>query len=225
MGGPDSHNGEAVALRTDALRNRERILQAARVLFAERGPDVPMAAIARRAEVGMATLYRRFPTKEELVAEVFADQFSSCQSLVDEALADPDPWRGFCLVVRQVCAMQALDRGFSAAFLTEFPEAVDVVTARERALAGFTRLVRRAQRAGALRRDFAPTDLALVLLANGGIVADTPEATLAASRRLVGYLLESFRADRSVAPGPLPPPVPLDLTSVFRLGRRTVDPA
>jgi AcrR family transcriptional regulator len=108
-------------LRADARQNRDRIVEVARALFAERGLDVPMAAIARRAGVGVATLYRRFPTKESLVAEVFADQFAACVSVVDEALADPDPWRGFCTLVEKVCAMQAVDRGFSAAVVASLP--------------------------------------------------------------------------------------------------------
>jgi AcrR family transcriptional regulator len=82
-------------LRTDARHNRDRILAAARVAFETRGIDVPMAAIARRAGVGVATLYRRFPTRDALVTEVFEEQFRACAGLVDDALADDDPWRGF----------------------------------------------------------------------------------------------------------------------------------
>ncbi|TDV40656.1 TetR/AcrR family transcriptional regulator [Actinophytocola oryzae] len=80
-------------MRVDALRNRDRIHEVARTLFAERGTEVPMAAVARHA--GVVTLYRRFPTKEALVTEVFTDQFATCVSVVDDALADRDPWRGF----------------------------------------------------------------------------------------------------------------------------------
>ncbi|MDQ3787939.1 MAG: TetR/AcrR family transcriptional regulator, partial [Actinomycetota bacterium] len=102
-------------LRADARLNRDRILDAARQAFAARGLDVPMAAIARRAGVGVATLYRRFPTREALITAVFGDQLTHCLSVVDDALADPDPWRGFCSAIERVCAMQVADRGFSAA--------------------------------------------------------------------------------------------------------------
>lgn len=81
-------------LRSDAQDNRDRILAVAREAFAAEGLDVPMRALARRAGVGPATLYRRFPTKEALVVEVFAEQMAACTAAVDAGLADPDPWRG-----------------------------------------------------------------------------------------------------------------------------------
>jgi AcrR family transcriptional regulator len=194
-------------LRRDARLNRERIVEVAHELFARRGLDVPMAAVARHAGVGMATLYRRFPTKEALVGEVFSHQFATCLSVVDDALDDPDPWRGFVTVVEKVGEMQACDRGFSAAVATAFPGATDIAEERERALARLVELVDRAKAAGKLRADFALSDLELVLMANDGVTADAPAATRVASRRLVAYLLNSFRAEH--AGEALPPPAPL----------------
>ncbi|MEU7481748.1 helix-turn-helix domain-containing protein [Lentzea sp. NPDC042327] len=199
-------------LRTDAAANRTRILDTAREVFAAEGLAVPMSEIARRAGLGVATLYRRFPTKEDLVAEAFSEQMHECVGLLDTALADPDPWRAFCRVITQVCAMQARDQGFSKAFITAFPHAVEFRTLREQAERGFAELVRRAQAAGALRRDFDPADLALVLQANGGIRASTPEATADASHRLVAYLLQAFRAEGA---GPLPRPVTISLDAAL----------
>lgn len=199
-------------LRTDAQENRNRIVSAARDLFAHRGLDVPMSAIARRAGVAVATLYRRFPTKKSLVTEVFADQFAQCASIVDDALADPDPWRGFSTGVQRMCAMHALDRGFSAAFIAAFPDAVDVERERDRAIPGIAELIRRAQQSGRPRQDFVPEDITMLLMASGGIVAATPEAALAVSNRLVAYMLTAFRAENA---GPLPPPAPLDLSDLL----------
>ncbi|MGW5861572.1 TetR/AcrR family transcriptional regulator [Streptomyces sp. NPDC055239] len=204
----------AAGLRADALHNRERVLEAARELFATRGLDVPIAAIARRAGVGVATLYRRFPTRDSLVTEVFADQFAACVAVVDHALADPDPWRGFRTAIEKVCAMHVVDRGFTAAFLTAFPDAIDYEGERARAERGFAQLVRRAKDTGRLRADFDPADLALLLMANCGIAMGSAEAAAAASRRFVAYLLDSFRADRTAPPEPLPAPVPLELRHV-----------
>lgn len=199
-------------LRSDAAENRTRILDVARDLFAAHGLDVQMATVARRAGVGVATLYRRFPTKESLVSEVFADQFAACVGTVDEALADPDPWHGLCAAIEKICTMQAVDRGFSAAFLAAFPDTFDVEHERARAARGVAELVNRAKESGQLRADFVPDDLTLVLMANNGIVAATPQDALAASRRLVAYLLNSFRAGQT---GQLPPPAPLDLRDVL----------
>ncbi|MFB9678916.1 TetR/AcrR family transcriptional regulator [Streptosporangium vulgare] len=202
---------DTAGLRVDALHNRNRILEAAREAFATLGPGVPMAAIARRAGVGVATLYRRFPTRESLITEVFADQMEACVSVVDDALADPDPWHGFRTVIEKVCAMQATDRGFTAAFLTAFPDAVDYERERVRAERGFAELTRRAKATGRLRADFEQADLALLLMANGGIVAGSTEDALTASRRLVAYLLQSFQADHLDRDVPLPPAPPFGL--------------
>ncbi|MFJ6727093.1 TetR/AcrR family transcriptional regulator [Streptomyces sp. NPDC091281] len=192
------------ALRADARRNRERILTAARAVFAEQGIDAPMAAVARRAGVGVATLYRRFPTRDELVRAAFAEQMATCGRVLVDAVADPDPWHGFTRLVETACALQRAERGFPAAFVAAFPGTAEVhASARDRAERDFHALVRRAQAAGALRPDFHPSDLALALLANAALVAAVPDDP-ATSRRLVGYLLDAFRA--APARGPLPPP-------------------
>ncbi|MCR3746297.1 transcriptional regulator, TetR family [Lentzea californiensis] len=196
-------------MRADARENRARVLAVARDLFAERGLEVPMAAIARRAGVGVATLYRRFPTKESLVVEAFSEQFAVCQGVMDDALQDPDPWLGLRMVIEKVCLLQACDRGFTAAFMASFPDLHSEV--RDRTWLGFVALVQRAKDSGHLRADFSPHDLTLVLVANGGLSSLPAEVAVAASQRLVAYLLESFRAGTDA----LPPPVPLSLDLVL----------
>ncbi|MEU6992780.1 helix-turn-helix domain-containing protein [Streptomyces sp. NPDC046465] len=199
------------SLRSDARDNRERLLAVARTTFAERGLDVAMREIARRAEVGPATLYRHFPTKEALVTEAFREQMTACTAIVDEALADPDPWRGFCLVIEAVCEMQARDRGFTAAFVSAFPRAIDFAADRGQALGKVAELARRAKAAGKLRPDFVPDDLVMVLMANGGIRAPSPPASVAASRRFAALLIQGMRAEPALSP--LPPPVRLPLSA------------
>lgn len=195
-------------LRSDARENRERILAAAREAYALHGIDVPMAAIARRAKVGVATLYRRFPTRAALVSEAFAEQLADCVGVLHEGLADPDPWRGFCSVVENVCMMQATERGFTQAFLSEFPDHPEYTEERDRAEEGLALLIRRAKESGRLRQDFDIRDFTLLLLANSGATGAVGDDAPAASRRLVSYLLQSFRAE---AAAPLPPPAPLRL--------------
>lgn len=202
---------ETQQLRADARHNRNRITTAAREAFATRGLDVPMAAIARRAGVGVATLYRHFPSRESLITEVFADQLTMCVSVVDDALADADPWHGFRTAIEKVCAMQVVDRGFTAAFLTAFPEAVDFEQERSRAEQKFAEVVKRAQKAGRLRTDFELSDLALIFTAHAGIANLPTETALTASRRLVAYLLRACQADADDEGRPLPPPAPLSL--------------
>ena len=204
-------------MRADARHNRERIRQAAREAYAVHGIDVPVTTIARRAGVGAATLYRHFPTRAALIKEAFAEQFALCVAVLDEALEDPDPWRGFCSVVEKVCAMQTTDRGFTAAFLSQFPDAIDYERERGRAEKGLAQLVRRAQDAGQLRDDFDPTDITLLLLANCGVIEGAQQVAPAASRRLVTYLLQSFRPAHAE---PLAPPAPLRLHQIHPPPRR-----
>ncbi|TXL89204.1 TetR/AcrR family transcriptional regulator [Streptomyces sp. IB2014 016-6] len=205
------------ALRADARKNRERILRAAREAYAVDGLDVPMTTIARRAGVGPATLYRHFPSRVELITAVFAGQFAQCVAAFEEAFEDPDPWHGLCSFLDKVCAEQAADRGFGAAFLGRFPGVIDIESEREGAEAGLARLVRRAKDAGQLRQDFDPSDIILLLLANVGLAGQSPQVSPAASRRLVAYLLQSFRAGRT---DPLPPPAPLTLRQIQHAGMR-----
>lgn len=183
-----------MTLRSDARDNRERILDAARAVFATDGLAVPMREIARRAGVGPATLYRRFPTKEALVTSAFTEQMYACHTIVDEALADPDPWRGFCHVIEQTCELHARNRGFTTAFMSAYPTAVDLVAVRDHATTAIAELARRAKAAGRLRTDFVVDDLILVLMANSGIHAPSTAARVTASRRFAALAVQAFRA-------------------------------
>jgi AcrR family transcriptional regulator len=198
-------------LRSDARDNRGRILAVARAAFAAEGLDVPIREIARRAQVGAATVYRHFPTKEALFAEAFAEPMALCSAVVEEGLAAPDPWRGFCLVVEKLMEVHTLERGFSRAFTSRLAPAVDYFTAdRDRTLRLLLQLVRRAKDAGDLREDFVLEDFILAMMANEGIRAESPEMRMAASRRFAALMLQSFRANP--IPTALPPAVRLPLT-------------
>ncbi|WP_345496354.1 TetR/AcrR family transcriptional regulator [Nocardia callitridis] len=190
--------------RSDAIDNRERILRAARTLFAAEGLDVPMREVARRADVGPATLYRHFPTKEILATEALHDQMRACTAIVDEGLADPDPARGFRHVIERTFESNAHSRGFSEAFMSTFPRARDFAADREYTLKALAELANRAKDRGYLRKDFVLDDLILMLTAHRGIRADSPAARVAASRRFAAYVIQAFRASAETAP--LPPP-------------------
>jgi AcrR family transcriptional regulator len=197
-------------LRSDARDNRARILAVARAAFAAEGLDVPIRELARRAEVGVATVYRHFPSKEALLAEAFAEQMAFCSAVVEEGLAAADPWHGFCLVIEKLMEMHALDRGFARAFTSRLPPAVDLAAERDRALRLMLELVRRATETGSLRRDFVVEDISLALMANEGIRAESPEVRVAASRRFAALMIQSFRAEPVQTP--LPPAVRLPLS-------------
>ena len=111
---PTAHASEEAksipVLRADAERNRQRIVEAARALFAERGLNVPLEEIAHHAQVGIATLYRRFPTREDLIAASFEAKMASYTAAVEIALQAPDGWSGFCSFLDALLFLSMLRR-------------------------------------------------------------------------------------------------------------------
>ena len=204
--GPVTDRDSAVAtdssLRADARRNRERIVEAARVVFAEQGLGASLNEVARRAEVGLATLLRRFPSRDLLVAAALGSRMGDFAALVERALDDPDPWHGFCWLVERISGMQAGDRGFTEVLTQAFPGAGEFEELREQSYRRIVELFDRAKDAGTLRRDFSPHDFPLVLMANAGVVTAPAGLAPTASPRLIAYLLQAFSTDG----GPLPPP-------------------
>ncbi|HTU71986.1 MAG TPA: helix-turn-helix domain-containing protein [Trebonia sp.] len=182
------------SLRSDAQDNRDLILAAARAVFTTRGLNAPVREIARQAGVGPATVYRRFPTKETLAAEAFADKLRACRAIVDEAIAEPDPWRGFCLVIEKICEMHALDRGFTVAFMSAYPNAMDFAASRAATLGMVAGLAHRAREAGRLRPDFVLDDLIIMIMASNGIQATSTATRVAASRRFAALTIHAFQA-------------------------------
>ncbi|MET3808686.1 AcrR family transcriptional regulator [Nakamurella sp. UYEF19] len=190
------------ARRSDAQRNRARLLVAAREVFAESGLAVPMSEIARRAGVGIATLSRNFATREAIIDATFAPRMTAYADAMQAALGDPDPWNGFSQYVWTVCGMQAADRGFAHVLTMTFPSALELEAERTRAYKGLRTLIARAKAAGALRPDFSSVDLALILMANAGVVGATGDAAPTAWRRMVAYFVRACAVD---AVDPLPP--------------------
>jgi AcrR family transcriptional regulator len=174
-------------LRSDARDNRSRILEAAREVFAGEGFDTPMREVAHRAGVGPATLYRRFPTKQALMAEAFAGRIHACHAIIEKGLTDPDPWHGLRAVITELFELHALGEGFARAF----PYGAELAPARERSLSSLASLAARAKEF--LRPDFVLEDLILLLRANAGLRATSPAARLAVSRRLADLAIRSLR--------------------------------
>jgi AcrR family transcriptional regulator len=189
-------------LRVDARENRDRVLSAARELFARAGLDVTMRQIARHAGVGPATLYRRFPTKRDLMLEAFMDEMRACRGIVRDAAEDPDPWRAFCTVVERLCVLNAQNQGFTDAFMSSEPDAIDFASHRSEMLQELAGIARRAKGAGQLRPDFVLDDVVLVLFAGRGVSMAPADARAAAARRFAALAIDGCRA--SDANGRLP---------------------
>jgi AcrR family transcriptional regulator len=203
-----------VALRKDAQRNRERLVEAARAVFAERGLDVALDEVARRAGVSIGTLYNRFPTRSDLVRAVFADRTETIARIAEHALAMNDVWAGFVHFVEQVCRMQAADRGYndlSARSLGDAAPTPDHVRGHEL----MTEILDRAKRSGALRPDFVLSDMAFVTWAITRTIEATAGVDPDAWRRHLGFILDGLRAP---AAHPLPVPA-LEPEQVARIMR------
>ncbi len=188
-----------MTLRADAARNRAAIVEAARAAFAEQGLAAPLDEIAKRAGTGNATLYRRFPTRAELIAAVFAGRMTEHVQAVEAGLADQDPWRGFASYFSTVAAMQARDRGIADLVTMDVSSAAEIEQLRARAYGGLVQLVERARAAGALRTDFTDQDVVLLLMANAGLVERAHGIAAEASARLIHVLLDGLRADAATA--------------------------
>ncbi|MFE5853300.1 TetR/AcrR family transcriptional regulator [Streptomyces sp. NPDC056500] len=148
--------------RADALRNRERIVQAAREMFAELGPHVPLDEVARTAGVGNATVYRHFPDRAALVHAVVVSVLDRIHEQVRQAAEEGDP---FAAVRRFVHAaaderIGALCLMITGAFDREHP---DLLAGRDRLDGAVRELIERAQAAGRMRKDVALGDLMVVL--------------------------------------------------------------
>jgi AcrR family transcriptional regulator len=190
-------------LRADAALNRDRILVAAAELFAERGLNVPLDEIARRAGVGVATLYRRFPTRADLAAAAFERSMSKYTEAVDRALANPRAGDGFRSLIFDLCELQAHDAGLRDLLTTSFPARSTVEQRTGEAVDKLRALIARAQAEGSVRPDLVVADVVVMLLANSGVLTATGTAAPDAWRRFAAIMADAFMTG---ARSPLPEP-------------------
>ena len=220
---PGACGHEERRLRADAARNRAAIVAVARDVFAEYGLEAPLEAIAARAGVGIATLYRRFPTREKLVAAALVEKVAEYAEAARQALAAPDPWDGFADFVERICELQAGDRGLSDLLSMTLSADEQVEELRRTANELLGTVIERAKAAGTLREDFVGEDLALLLIATAAVMhvtrADAPEAW----RRFVALALDAFSGrgspQRSKPALPDPPSTAQLRRAMIRLAR------
>jgi AcrR family transcriptional regulator len=196
--------GSARALRSDAERNRRLVLEAAAEAFAEEGLDVGMAAIARRAGVGNATVFRRFPSKDALIEAIVDEKLAELIAAAERAAEIEDPWDSLVDALEKTAALQARDHGFFQAteeFLLRHP---DLLRRHRPVYEAVDRLVVRAQEAGVVRDDV--TTLDLLGLVKGSVVCLPPSRDLRDDgwRRYLSIMLDALRP-QAATPLPVPP--------------------
>jgi AcrR family transcriptional regulator len=204
-------------LRADAERNRQRILRAAAEVFTARGLQASLDDIARHAGVGVGTVYRRFPDKEALAEALFEERLDAIVGLAEEGLANPDPWDGLVTFLRAAGGLLAADRGLREIIMFASYGKDRVDRGRARMQPVVTAMVARAQQAGAVRADLAPTDfpfIELMLSAAAEYASDVrPEIWL----RYLTLILDGLRPARDgVTPFPVPALEPDKMAEVMR---------
>ena len=174
-------------LRADARRNRERILKAARAVFSASGRDAHLEDVARRAKVGVGTVYRHFPTKDALLEALAREQFDLLTQWSREAEEQPDPWAAFNAMIWRGADLQASDRALMEAVADFKPS---VAQQAEELHASIERLVERAQAAGEMRADATGRDVQLMMCGLGSVMQMGGDGW----RRYLTVMLDGLRA-------------------------------
>ncbi|MET0698728.1 MAG: helix-turn-helix domain-containing protein [Mycobacterium sp.] len=190
------------ALRTDAARNADRILRAARDVYAEFGPDAPIDVIARRAGVGERTLYRRFPSKADLVRAALDQSIAeNLTPALTHAVDNPDPLQGLAELIGATTAFGAREHNILVV-ARRVDALANVTEGLEGALADLTE---RAQAAGLVRADLVADDLSRIIMMLNSVLWTMDPAT-DGWQRYVALMIDAI----STADGrPLPPAVPM----------------
>src|SRR3954466_7007920 len=192
-------------LRADAERNRQRIVNAAKTLFAERGVDVAVEDIAATAGVGIGTVYRRFPDRESLVEAIFESKRERVAQSAREALEIEDPWEAFRTFVVTVARMHARDRGLKDVLLCSERGRDRVAGVRAIIQPLAAELLERAQAAGALREDVTSLDLPMIHQAVSAIADMTRDVSPDYFERILTLLVDGLARERTPTPMPADP--------------------
>jgi AcrR family transcriptional regulator len=190
--------------RSDARRNREAIVEAARGLFAEQGYDAQMDDIARAAGVGVGTVYRHFPTKEDLLQALMVRRFEKLTTRCTAAVAEAetgDAWKAFRDFILYSAEIQSNDRALSEAMAAR-SEKMSCCAEDSGLVAQLDLLVKKAKQAGVLRKDFQNEDVPAMVCSIGAVAIASFERPRMRWERVVRIWLDGVRADAATEPLP-----------------------
>jgi AcrR family transcriptional regulator len=177
--------------RADAQRNLLVLLQAARDVFAASGVDAPVREIADRAGVGIGTVYRHFPRREDLIAAVFRQEMEACADAVDRLAATHPPFEALAAGMQLFVQLATMKRGLAAALHSGDPAFEALPARREQRLRpAFQALFQRAMDAGVVRRDIEPDEL---LNAAASLCMSNHDSRPAHVQRMVALLVDGLR--------------------------------
>ncbi|MFI6699430.1 TetR/AcrR family transcriptional regulator [Streptomyces sp. NPDC050509] len=192
-------------MRQDAQRNRERVIAAARAVYAEQGVEAPLDVIARRADVGNATLYRRFPDRAALIEAVFGEGLAATIEAGERARAAADPWAGLTAYLERTFEGLATDRGVTDLMTTAMPGVPTLEALHLHNAGTIDALLTRCREDGTVRGDLSVEDVLFALAALGRAVPAAERAASGSWRRLLALFLDGLRAEgaRPLPGGPL----------------------
>jgi AcrR family transcriptional regulator len=206
-------------LRRDAERNRQRILAAAREVFAARGVDVTLDDIAAHAGLGVGTVYRRFPSREHLVEALFDTHLDQLVTWAQEGLRHPDAWTGLTEFLDRSLGRMADDRGLRDVMFSDAYGHAHIAMIKAQIAPAVDALVQRCQQAGAIRPDVVGGDFALVQFMLAALVEYTEQVQPDLWRRYLAIMLDGLRS----APAPLPVAAP-DMDNLAQISQRWKPP-
>jgi AcrR family transcriptional regulator len=199
--------GDAKPLRRDAQRNRERILAAAREVFAARGVHATLDDVAARAGVGVGTVYRRFPNKDALLDELFEERIAEVAALAETALSDPNAWEALIRFLEGLEEVCSADRALEHLVLHTGRSDERLARARERLLAPIAALVERAKADGRLRGDLDASDIRMLHTMLSAVIQETYAMSPDLWRRYFTIVVDGLASERS-RPSTMPVPAP-----------------
>jgi AcrR family transcriptional regulator len=186
-------------LRADAQRNHARVLEAARAVFAEHGIDAPITLIAEQAGVGIGTVFRRFPTKQDLVVALIQQRGEQLVDAAEAALASDKPGEAFRSFFSLAAEQQIRDRGFCDSIGTQLFARADLRELFDGVRERVGRLLERAIEAGEVRSDIVAADVLFVLhgVARTGLMLE--DSAPGVWRRYLGLALDGLRPEAATA--------------------------
>ncbi|WP_033296120.1 TetR/AcrR family transcriptional regulator [Amycolatopsis jejuensis] len=199
-------------VRKDVLRNRKRIVESADAVFSEQGIAATLDDVAHHAGLGVGTVYRHFPRKQDLIDAMFAERVQNVLELAENTLAVDDPWEGFVGFCTAAAERFAADRGLYDVMLSVKLGGHDVAAIRAEVLPAVSRVVARAQESGQLRKDFTAAEFPLLHLMVGSAADYLHTVDPQGWRRYLAIFLDGLRADRGDVL-PVPPPDPEMITA------------